>query len=449
MNKVNDSMEPAIISDSGPELFSPLQLPNGEVISNRLCKAAMEENLSDKGQIPGTRLYTLYEQWAKGGVGLILTGNVMIAPDALTGPGGVVLQDDSNISAFEAWARSGKGLGSGHEESSVETGIQLWMQINHPGRQVYQAMGEQAYSPSDIQLDIGEMSKLFAKPRALSEAEIEEIIQRFANTSLLAEQAGFTGVQIHAAHGYLISQFLSPLTNRREDRWGGSLENRARILLEVIKAVRSRVQPNFCVSVKLNSADFQKGGFAQEDAKWVVEQLNSLDVDLVELSGGSYESPAMQGGAAQTDVQNNTSTQQREAFFVEFARDIASVAKMPIMVTGGILRKEVAQDALQKDAAGFGVEMLGLARAMAFKPDLPNLWKAGDYDVELPEVTWKNKMLGALAVMAIAKAQLNRLAHGKAPKSGVSPLYALISEQFKTKLRTRRYRRWRDQTNSN
>jgi len=415
-------------------MFTPLKLPNGESIPNRLCKAAMEENLSDVGQVPGERLFRLYQHWADGGVGLILSGNVMIAPDALTGPGGVVFQDDSQLELFKKWADIGRS-----------SGAQFWMQINHPGRQVYAAMGEQAYSPSEIQLDMGDLSKLFAKPRALTVDEINEIIQRFANTASLAQQAGFSGVQIHAAHGYLLSQFLSPLVNRRQDEWGGAVENRARLLIEVIKAVRVRVNPKFCVSVKLNSADFQKGGFDQQDAKWVVQQLNSLDVDLVELSGGSYESPAMQSGVPKDKTTTQTSgVQKREAFFVDFARDIASVANMPIMVTGGIVQRSVAQDALQKDQAGFGVEMLGIARAMAFKPDLPNLWREQEYAVELPVINWKNKVFAALGVMAATKAQLNRMAKGKAPKP-VSPLWALIMDQIKTKIRTRRYRRWRTQ----
>ena len=165
-------------------LFTPLTLPNGQIIPNRLCKAAMEENLSDEGQVPGQHLFSLYRQWAEGGVGLILTGNVMVAPDALTGPGGVVLEDDSNLARFQTWAKAGRGL---ERAEGGDSNIQLWMQINHPGRQVYAAMGEQAYSPSDVALDLGDLSKLFAKPRALSQSEIETIIERFATTAELGK----------------------------------------------------------------------------------------------------------------------------------------------------------------------------------------------------------------------------------------------------------------------
>jgi len=323
-------------------LFNPLTLPNGGVIKNRLCKAAMEENMAEYAQLPGQQLATLYQQWAEGGAGLILTGNVMVAPDALTGAGGVVLQDDKNLARFEQWA-----------QVATSNGAHCWMQISHPGRQVYANLGEQALSPSDVALELGNFSKMFAVPRSMTTQEIETTIQRFATTAELAQRAGFTGVQIHAAHGYLISQFLSPLVNRRTDQWGGELANRARFLFEIVRRVRAAVSAEFCVSVKLNSADFQKGGFDTESAKWVVAELNALGLDLIELSGGSYESPAMQGNPA------DNSTGRREAYFIDFAREIAAVASVPIMVTGGFVRREVAEQALESVAAMPAVDMVG------------------------------------------------------------------------------------------
>jgi 2,4-dienoyl-CoA reductase-like NADH-dependent reductase (Old Yellow Enzyme family) len=409
-----------------PDLFLPLALPNGAVVPNRLCKAAMEENMADEGQVPGPTLVRLYERWARGGAGLILTGNVMIDARALTGPGGLVLEDDHAVGQFQAWAQAARSGGA-----------QVWMQINHPGRQLAVAMGQEAVAPSAVPVDLGRFSKMFAQPRALTAAEIAEVVERFANTAALAERAGFTGVQIHAAHGYLVSQFLSPLTNRRSDQWGGSLENRARLLLDIVRAVRARVSPGFCVSVKLNSADFQRGGFEAADAAQVVEWLNGMAVDLVELSGGSYESPAMQGAP------QHGSTGAREAYFIDFARDIAAIAAMPIMVTGGVRRRSVAQEALSTQGNLAGVAMLGLARAMAFEPDLPNKWRNGtDLDVVLPEVGWRNKSLGGLAVMAIAKAQLHRLGRGRAPSTRLSPLLTLIGDQWRTRKRAARYRAW-------
>src|ERR1700742_2624540 len=216
-------------------LATPLSLPNGAVIPNRIAKAAMEENMADAGQLPGPALRALYAAWARGGAGLILTGNVMIDGRAMTGRGGVVLERDTPRASFAAWASAARAHGA-----------QVWMQINHPGRQVFAAMKGEAWAPSAVALDLGKHSGLFAQPREMTKAEIAEVVTRFSDTALAAEEAGFTGVQIHAAHGYLISQFLSPLTNRRTDAWGGSLANRARLLLDIVRAVRARVSPGFC-----------------------------------------------------------------------------------------------------------------------------------------------------------------------------------------------------------
>lgn len=410
-------------------LFEPLVLPNGSRLKNRLAKAAMEESLAAYGQVPDTKLFTLYQKWAEGGAGLLITGNVMISPDAMSGPASVVLQAGTDLASFEKWAKAGRAGGG-----------QFWMQINHPGRQTYAVLGEEAVSASDVAVDIPGLSKNFRQPRALLDSEIKDLITRFATTAGLAEKAGFSGVQIHAAHGYLINQFLSPLTNRRDDEWGGSLANRARFLFETVKAVRSRVSEHFSVAVKLNSADFQKGGFDTDDAKWVVEQLGGMSVDLIELSGGSYESPAMQGRG-----EDGSSTGRREAYFVDFARDIAAIAKMPIMVTGGIRRRGVAEDALVEQSGGIGVSVLGIASAMAYEPDLPNSWYAGEkLNVDVPVVRWKNKRMAGLATMMLAYRQLERLSKGKNSSRGVHPILTLIGNQIKMKKLTRRYRRWRE-----
>ena len=418
---------------SPSSLFAPLTLPNGAVVPNRIAKAAMEENMADGGQIPGESLRRLYASWAEGGVGLILSGNVMIDPTALTGPGGVVLDERQPIEPFKAWARA-----------AMSGGGQAWLQINHPGRQVFAAMGQQAVAPSAIGVDMGAYSHLFPVPRALDEAGIAAIVARFVTTAGLAEAAGFSGVQIHAAHGYLISQFLSPLTNRRTDAWGGELHNRARLLLDVVKAVRTVVSPGFSVAVKLNSADFQKGGFEASDATQVVRWLNDLPVDLVELSGGSYESPAMQGAPQATEGAPKAGhTAVREAYFLDFARDVSAVARMPVMVTGGIHRRAVAEQALKPSEGRPGVAMVGIASAMAFEPKLPERWKGGEaLDVDIPSVGWRNKAYASLARMALVKLQLRRLGKGQRPKPGASPLLALIRQQIITKRRTGLYRAW-------
>jgi 2,4-dienoyl-CoA reductase-like NADH-dependent reductase (Old Yellow Enzyme family) len=400
-------------------VFTPLTLPNGSILPNRLAKAAMEENMAACGHLPGDSMIKLYRTWSSGGVGLLITGNVMVDHRAMTGPGGIVLETDTPIDPFKKW-----------REAGTSNGTHMWMQINHPGRQVYAAMGGDVLSPSDIALDMGKHSKLFAKPKPMTETEIEDVIKRFATTATRAIEAGFGGIQIHAAHGYLLSQFLSPLTNHRTDKWGGSLDNRARLLYEIIKAIKQALPRNKAISVKLNSADFQRGGFDADDALAVVKELGKLQVDLVELSGGSYESPAMQGSAA------DGRTLAREAYFLKFAKEIAKQAPMPIMTTGGIIRLAVAQEVLEE-----GVDMVGMGRALAFSPALPNVWrKSPDAQAMLPEVTWKDKTMSALATMAITKRQLQRIGKGKTPKLNASPAFSLIADQIRLKKLTKIYR---------
>ncbi len=413
------------------ELFTPFTLPNGQTIPNRLCKAAMEENMADPGQLPGEGLRNLYQQWAEGGVGLILTGNVMVAPDAMTGPGGVylggeTLASDEAKGRFERWAKAGKSGGA-----------KLYMQISHPGRQVYAAQGTQPVSASATKVKMeGPADKMFTHARALTGDEIRGIIKRFADTAFAAERAGFDGVQIHAAHGYLVAQFLSPLTNLREDEWGGPLENRARLLLEIVREVRARVEPGFGVAVKLNSADFQRGGFDVGDAKQVVQWLNGEAVDFVEISGGSYESSAMMGVSADGRV---SSTMERELYFFDFAKEISGVAQMPLMVTGGVTKRETAEMAL----ADAGVDIIGIARAMGFNAKLPGDWQAGqNLEQPLPEVSWKNPMYRALALMAMTKMNLYRMGDGKPPHKKQSPLFATIKQQLKNAAQTKRYKEW-------
>lgn len=399
--------------------FQILNLPNGQTVGNRIAKAAMEENLADRDQAPSRELFRLYQAWADGGAGLLLTGNVMIDRRAMTGPGGVVLEDERHLERFRQWA-----------EIAHSGGAQVWVQLNHPGRQTFANMGQQALAPSTVALEMGSFSKLFAEPKPMTEDDIEEVIQRFAKSAALAERAGFTGVQIHAAHGYLLSQFLSPLTNRRTDRWGGSLENRARLLLSVIEAIRQAVSPQFCVAVKLNSADFQRGGFDTDDARQVIEWLNEQPIDLLELSGGSYEAPAMQGEA------RDGRTLAREAFFLEMATELASVARMPVMVTGGIRRLPVVEQVLDS-----GIAMAGIATALAIEPSLVKHWREGrNSEPQLPPIRWKRKPLAALANMAVVRFQMARLSRGRQPNPEVSALWALIRDRLYLSHRTRQYR---------
>lgn len=403
-------------------LFTPLPLANGSTIPNRIAKAAMEENMATADFAPSDELIRLYQQWAEGEVGLIITGNVMVDRRAMTGPGGVVLDQAQTAHAdrFRLWARTAQSKGA-----------QIWMQINHPGRQMPAALGQGTWAPSAVPLDIGSFSKQFPVPKAMTEEDIAHVQASFVNTAQLAESFGFDGVQIHAAHGYLLSQFLSPLSNRRQAPWGGSIENRARLLINIVKSVRQAVGPSFAVSVKLNSADFQRGGFSPDDAKAVVRMLNECSVDLVELSGGSYEAPATLGQS------RDGRTLAREAYFLEFAKDIASVATMPLMVTGGIRRQAVAEEVLRS-----GLQMVGIATALALNPALPKQWRQGQaFTPALRPVNWQSKPLVALAQMAMVKHQLHRLGAGRRTNPEVAPWRALLGQQIETFFRSRQYRR--------
>src|SRR4051812_10615647 len=289
------------------ELFSPLVLRSGASLRNRVAKAAMEEAMAGSSQLPDERLISLYDRWGDGGAGLLITGNVMVHAEALTGPGGVVLDERAPLDPFARWAEVGKAGGA-----------KMWMQISHPGRQVRAEMPGVAWGPSAVAIDAGKHSKRFARPVAMTPEQIRATVERFATTAVLAERAGFDGVEIHAAHGYLLSQFLSPLVNKRSDEWGGELEDRAALLLSVVGAIRRTVSSSFAVAVKLNSADFQRGGFDVDDAAKVIAMLEPLGVDLVELSGGSYESPAMTGRPA------DGCTTAREAYFLDLAAELAA-----------------------------------------------------------------------------------------------------------------------------
>jgi 2,4-dienoyl-CoA reductase-like NADH-dependent reductase (Old Yellow Enzyme family) len=403
------------------ELFSPLLLRSGQVLPNRIAKAAMEENMAGDGQLPGRQLLTLYRRWAAGGTGLLITGNVMVHAEALTGPGGVVLDEKAPLEPFSGWAEAGRSGGGA-----------IWMQINHPGRQIQADMPGVVWGPSDIGVSLGKHSSRFGRPTAMTPQQIDDTVTRFAVTAHRAEKAGFDGVEIHAAHGYLLSQFLSPLVNKRTDQWGGSLENRARMLLDIVRVVRASVSPSFAVAVKLNSADFQRGGFDADDARQVIGMLEPLGVDMVELSGGSYESPAMTGRPA------DDRTQAREAYFLDLAKDLVKTSPLPLMLTGGITQRVTAERVLDS-----GVAVVGMGTALAVTPDLPKRWKAHrEADRLMEPVTWSDKALASAASMARVRYLMRRIARGRKPRPGTHPAIALVSEQRKQRRALRSYRAW-------
>ena len=338
-----------------------ISLPCGAVLSNRFAKAAMTEGLAGRYGIPGEELCRLYEIWSDGGAGMLLSGNIMVDRHHLERPGNVVIDRPPDLEmrqALKRWA-----------SSATRKGNHFWAQISHAGRQTQKMVNAKPKAPSAVKLALP--GGQFGEPVELNCGEIEDIISRFGICAAAVKEAGFTGVQVHAAHGYLLSQFLSPRSNRRTDEFGGALANRARPLLAIIEEIRSTVGPDYPISVKLNSADFQKGGFAFEDSLQVAKWLEAASVDLIEISGGTYEQPKLLGidGMEEEENQNiPASTLMREAYFVDFAVAMRKELKIPLMVTGGFRQSIAMKQAIESG----GADVVGLGRPMCVMTDAPN-----------------------------------------------------------------------------
>lgn len=388
------------------KLDDTLTLPNGQVLPNRLAKSAMSERIAAPDGAVNAGHLRLYERWGRGGAGLSITGNVMVDRRAIGESGNVIVEDDRDLAALSAWAAAAKTDGG-----------RVWMQINHPGRQSPRNLSPEPVAPSAIRLKGA--GPAFATPRALTSDEIDEIVQRFATTARIAEAAGFDGVQIHGAHGYLVSQFLSPYTNRRDDAWGGDAERRRRFLLEIVRAVRAAVRPGFAVGVKLNSADFQRGGFDEAESMAVLEALDAEGIDLLEISGGTYESAAM----FEETVPARDSSRAREAFFLDYAEKARARVRTPLMLTGGFRTKAGMDAALASGA----IDVVGLARPLAAEPDLPARILRGDADHAAPiRLATGLASLDALIQGAWYQVQLDRMARGRDPSPRIWRAWAFL-----------------------
>lgn len=357
--------------------------------------------MSPRHHGPTPKLIHAYQRWADGGAGLIITGNVMISGSALGEPGNVVVEDKRDFALLQQWASVVKG-----------TGQHIWPQLNHPGRQAIGAINAEVVAPSAVAMNMKGMKGMFKVPRALTEPEILNIIEQFGTTAAIMRDAGFTGVQIHGAHGYLVSQFLSPLVNQREDQWGGSLENRARFVLEVYRKIRAKVGPEFPIGIKINSADFQRGGFTEEESMQVVRLLDAEGIDLIEISGGTYEKPAMMSSKKQ-------STREREAYFLDYVNKVRSTLKTPLMLTGGFRTVTT----MEKAVADGEVDVVGIARPFTLYPDLPKRIFTGalkQLDVPTPKVGLKMFDSSGFVDIMWHEIHIRRLGEGKTPNPNMS-----------------------------
>ncbi|TCB54019.1 NADH:flavin oxidoreductase/NADH oxidase family protein [Acinetobacter terrestris] len=377
---------------------------------NRIIKAAMSEALANDAGQPSQLHFNLYEAWAKGGLGCAITGNVMVDFRAKNEPGVVVIESERDLAKLQQWAEIGKQHGM----------VQL-IQLSHPGRQCPKGLNKETVAPSAVPFS-PVLATTFGTPRELGEDEILDIIQRFATSAQICEKAGFEGVQLHGAHGYLISQFLSPLTNKRQDQWGGSIENRMRFLLEIYKAVRAATSEQFIISVKLNSADFQRGGITEDEVIAVFKAIDEAGIDLIEISGGTYEAPAMAGAKAD---KRKVSTIAREAYFLDFAENIRKQVKCHLMVTGGFRTVAGMNAALDSGAC----EFIGIARPLAVETDLTDRLIAGqDVRYAVDKIKTGIPMVDKMAIMEIIwyAAQFKDIAQGKRPNPKLSPLKVFL-----------------------
>ncbi len=390
-------------------LSDKIVLKNGIEIKNRFFKSAMSEQLGGKNHNPTKNLSKLYQTWAEGGVGLSVTGNVMVDRNALGEPQNVVLDEKSDLELFKKWAEAGK-VNNSH----------IWIQLNHPGKQTPKFLDSEPVAPSSVPLEKG-LSKAFNTPRELTENEILAIIKRFTTSSKLAKEAGFTGVQIHSAHGYLLNQFLSPHHNRREDDWGGSFENRTRFVLEIYKAIRKAVGEEFPVGIKLNSSDFRDGGFTLDEAIQVAIKLEEEGIDLIEISGGTYENPNMMG----------SSGEEKEGYFMEYALAIKNKITIPLVLTGGFRSGIAMESALNNGST----DMIGLARPLAIEPDFPDkILKDREHRISLPRLSTGISALDKMVMLGLTWYELQLYKIGKGKK--VNPKQSEWSSVFLTFWRT-------------
>lgn len=408
-------------------LNQPLLLPNGSALRNRLAKAAMSETLGTYDNRPTSDLVQLYRRWASSGLGLIMTGNVMIDRRALGEPGNVVIEDEADLPVLRQWA-----------QAATQQGAAIWAQLNHPGKQSTKGLNAYNIAPSAVPFR-EDMAAFFETPREATTSEIQNIIERFGRSAAICKKAGFSGVEIHGAHGYLISQFLSPHHNRRSDEWGGSPEKRRRFVLAVYAEIRRQVGSDFPVGIKLNSADFQRGGFSEAESMETIRALADAGIDLVEISGGTYEAPAMGGGMQEP---KKASTVAREAYFLEFAEKLRAAVKVPLMVTGGFRTVAGMNAALRSGA----LDLVGLARLLAIDPDAPAaLLQGRDSPQQVRAIHTGLKAVDRMGIMEVLwyTRQLKRIARGKAPRPGEGGLSAFLKSALNSgwgTLRTRRLR---------
>jgi len=385
-------------------LLQSLTLPCGAVLKNRIAKAAMTERLASSNHFANDNLNNLYGKWSDTGTGLLISGNIMVDKHYKESSGNIVIEDESGLRPLQKFTKEG-----------TRNGNHLWAQISHAGRQSTIFSTFKPIAPSPVHL---KKLMLFAKPRAMTIKDILDVVERFVTAAAICKKGGFTGVQIHGAHGYLISQFLSPNTNKRTDEYGGSIENRSRVLFDIIKKTRVEVGSDFPIAVKLNSADFQRGGFNEEDALYVIKKLHDLKIDLLEISGGTYENIVFL-----TKRSERESTRKREAYFMDFAERIRKVTKIPLMVTGGFRTIDFCEQVIENNE----LEVIGFARPYLVDETFPSTFVNREYEkIHDANFDFKIKKMADMAEAGFYDYQIHQLAKDKPLKPNYNPYLATL-----------------------
>jgi 2,4-dienoyl-CoA reductase-like NADH-dependent reductase (Old Yellow Enzyme family) len=376
-----------------PSLTDPLELPCGLVLPNRLCRAAMTESIADRRNDPTARHDHLYRGEAAGGAGVVLTGNVMVDRRHLERARNVVVDAATDDEALRRWA-------------AATSATPALVQLSHPGRQVTRYVQPHPVAPSDG--PAVPLGGAYAAPRALTPDEIAELRSRFVDTAARVVAAGFAGVEVHGAHGYLLSSFLDPAFNHRTDTYGGDLDGRSRLLLEIVRETRAAVGPGAAIAVKVDARDG-----ADDELVVLGRRLQDAGVDLLEVSGGNYERPRMAGfEAGGEDLRS-----EHESPFWNSAAALSAAVDVPVVLTGGFRTRAEVDRALEAGVCA----MVGVGRPLAADPDLAGRFVRGETDElarpgpRLGGPAALRALLGAASGTGWHRIQLARISRGRPP----------------------------------
>jgi len=335
------------------KLFDPITI-NELTIPNRFVRSATGESMAEEDGSITDGLVEIYRDLAQGGCGLIITGHTFVKRNGRASFGMTGIDQDELV---PGWARL--------VDAVHETDSKIAMQINHAGRQTHpKIIGETPVAPSPVAPEGSSFT-----PRELTGDEILDLIDCYGKAAARAKEAGFDAVQIHCAHGYLLSECISPHTNRRTDEWGGSEANRARAMLEVYRTVRSTVGDDYPVTVKLNAVDFLDDGLTLEMSIGIAKQLEKAGMDAIEISAGMAVN-------AEKIVRKGIDSPEQEAYFESFVKEFRQAVDVPLMMVGGMRSRSVMDRVLDDGTADF----VSLCRPFIREADLANKFRSGEID---------------------------------------------------------------------